>query len=106
MEQLEAVYTPNQIIMDFEEMVRQGVDAVEIVDWGAVSEAFLLWDSNSLILPARCISGTCIYETQNTKGRTNTTFGSSEWSYIEEECVAKESSMILLDLRRSRTHSL
>ena len=49
-DQLEALYTQNPVFLDFEEMVRQSVDAVEIVDWGAVREAFPLWDCNSLFV--------------------------------------------------------
>ena len=49
-EQMEMLYTQNPIFLDFEEMVRQGVDAVEIVNWGAVREAFPLWDCNCLLV--------------------------------------------------------
>ena len=49
-EQLEALYTPNPVYIDFEKLVEMGVDAVEIVDYGAVAEAFPLWDCNSMIV--------------------------------------------------------
>lgn len=49
-EQLSDLYTPNPIFIDFEELMRQGVDAIEIADYGAVHEAFPLWDCNCLLV--------------------------------------------------------
>lgn len=49
-EQLSKLYTPNPIFIDFEELVRQDVDAIEIADYGAVHEAFPLWDCNCLLV--------------------------------------------------------
>ena len=50
LKQLSELYTPNPVYLDFEKMVEQGIDAVEIVDWAAVAEAFPMWDCNSMIV--------------------------------------------------------
>lgn len=49
-EQLSELYTPNPIFIDFEELLLQGVDAIEIADYGALHEAFPLWDCNCLLV--------------------------------------------------------
>lgn len=49
-DKLDMLYTQNPVFLDFEELMRQGVDAVEITDWAAVREAFPLWDCNCLFV--------------------------------------------------------
>ena len=50
LDQLNELYSKNPCFLDFEKLVSQGIDALEITDWSSVADAFPLWDCNSLLI--------------------------------------------------------
>ena len=49
-EQLIQLYSPNPCCIDFEELVRNGIDAVELTNCGAFRDSLDIWDCNCILI--------------------------------------------------------
>ena len=49
-EQLMQLYSPNPCYIDFEELVRNGIDAVELTNCGAFRDSLDIWDCNCILV--------------------------------------------------------
>ena len=49
-EQLMQFYSPNPCYIDFEKLVRSGVDAVELINCGAFQDSLDIWDCNCILI--------------------------------------------------------
>ena len=48
--QLMQLYSPNPCYIDFEELVRNGIDAVELTNCGAFRDSLDIWDCNCILV--------------------------------------------------------